>query len=610
MIRLLRGAVELVLVLALLAAGAWGVLTTWPSLLGAEMARHERVLRGWLEAGRACRPEGRGAGPYGRVFDHLVALEDRSFSERSVSVNVRGVARAVVRNVAAGAVQEGGSGLPQQLATLAMAEVHQAWTAHDLAFKLRQFVLASRVFHDVPRSAWEVAWLDHMPCGPVSGARACSLYVFGSELSAGDPALDLKAAILAALVQAPVRLHADPDELVDRARYARRLAGAGEPIPVPASVTEGRRFRRLATALRGRSVCEAGGRGTLAGMLPALGRGVEAGQAAAAGREEGVTVIAALLAGDAFLPVAGDWTRFSFGGGSWAKVWTLDAIAGLGPEYLPYLTRVRLRPGIPVWDLRLRRWRPRSVGRLKRPVPLAEAVARSHNSASLTYLYFPYWLDGARLSRLLPRFVTEVERRRYTTRGDRRRALRLLSSVTGYPYSDIPEEADPAFVYRPLLLLSLRMFARAVERDLPGADVPETPAALLGAGFSATPEQWLRALSAVWFSPQPGCHLSPTGEVLARQMAKAGTLHRVLGRLDLTAPGKTGTAESNAQAAVGLCLAPEEGRPHQPAVLACWAFHPDWRPLRRLQGSDLSACLRAAVEGLRQGREGWELAGL
>jgi len=581
-----------------------GALSSCPTLLGAETRRHDAKLRRWLRAGEACLAGRRraGLGPYNLVFDHLVALEDRDFWTRWTSASAKGLVRASIRNLRSGRVCEGGSGLPQQLATAAIEATDREAGAlgprpHDLRFKLHQFSAAARVFGEIPRGAFEVTYLDRLPCGPVVGVRPCAVHLFGRELSVDDPWVEAKAALLAAQVRAPTRLHADTDALVLRARYSMGLLDRADEqaLAAAAAALRGNRGRRaLARHYEGRSVCERRSSDGIDGVLAALDAGAAHAREGLAGH--GVTVFGAALLGDRYASVGGDWEESRFPAGSWAKLWTIKAIASLGPEPRRFLTEVRLPPTLPVWDFRLRRWSPGSLGRLDGPIDLVEAVARSHNQACLSYLYFPYWLDPPRLESLLRSHLSRRERRRYGTRADRRLALRALSAVSEFPYLELPEAADPAFRNRALLLLALRLYARSVEADLPGAHVPEVPAVLLGAGLAATPERWVRALAGVWFAPGPGCRPTRTGELLAAAMARRGTLTAVVRRLGVAAPAKTGTTPRSAQAALGLCAGTADGP--RPLVLAFWAFRPDWGPVGRVQGAHLGVALREAARAL------------
>lgn len=584
------------------ALGGVAVIWTRSQIDERTMSRYETRLRGWLAEGEQCLAGRQRAelGPYNGVFDNFVALEDRTFWTRKASVELRSLLRAAWSNVLNLRAVEGASGVPQQLATLAMAAEDGAWHRHGVGFKLYQFELARRVFGDYSRGAFEVAILDHLPCGPVDGARACAVLLFERELSGDLVQVSSDAAVLAAQARAPGRLHRDTSALASRARYAsevlRTMGAAGRPLTLREPVLSGDRSRSLAGDLRGRSVCERASSPEIDIVRSAVARGISVAQARLQDRAPGIMVIGAALVGDDYVSVAGRWDQHGFEGGSWAKVWALKAIAELGPEYREFVMRVRLADDVPLWDFNLDRWRPGSVGRLDGPATMLESVVRSHNQSTLNYLvYFPYWLDPPRLDALLDARISPAERARFRTLADRQHALEMLTKVSGFPYTDIPEQADESFSYRPLLLLSLRLFREAMEKDLDGIRVPEVPAAVLGAGTKAEPRRWLGALRSAWFAPGGGCTLTATGELLADAMADAGTLHQVVEALGIVAPAKTGTTEHTAQAALGLCVVPAAGRDEVPMVVAVWAFYPDWKPVR-LQGAHLGAAITLTVQ--------------
>jgi membrane peptidoglycan carboxypeptidase len=79
--------------------------------------------------------------------DALVAIEDARFYDHN-GLDVQGTARALVKNIVAGAVEEGGSTLTQQLVkqtllqTATTAEAGRAATERSVARKLREARLA------------------------------------------------------------------------------------------------------------------------------------------------------------------------------------------------------------------------------------------------------------------------------------------------------------------------------------------------------------------------------------------------------------------------------------------------------------------------------------
>jgi membrane peptidoglycan carboxypeptidase len=136
----------------------------------------------------------------------LVDIEDSRFYEHN-GVDVQGTVRALVANVAAGSVREGGSTLTQQLVkqtllqTASTAEERQAATQQDIARKLREARLALALEEKYTKDQILTRYLNIVYFGEGAyGIEAASQRYFSMH------AADLKlpqAAMLAGLVQSP-----------------------------------------------------------------------------------------------------------------------------------------------------------------------------------------------------------------------------------------------------------------------------------------------------------------------------------------------------------------------------------------------------------------------
>ncbi|KMO28955.1 PBP1A family penicillin-binding protein [Methylobacterium aquaticum] len=138
----------------------------------------------------------------------IVAIEDRRFYEHH-GIDLRGLARAALRNAAAGGTREGGSTLTQQL-------VRMSYLSQDrtLKRKVQEAVLALWLESQLPKDEILTRYLNAAYFGAgVYGADAAAQRYFGK------PAKDLtlsEAAMLAGLVRAPSQLA--PHRNLDGAR--------------------------------------------------------------------------------------------------------------------------------------------------------------------------------------------------------------------------------------------------------------------------------------------------------------------------------------------------------------------------------------------------------
>ncbi|MFE1600508.1 PBP1A family penicillin-binding protein [Methylobacterium sp. ID0610] len=138
----------------------------------------------------------------------IVAIEDRRFSEHH-GIDLRGLLRAAIRNLAAGGTREGGSTLTQQL-------VRMSYLSQDrtLKRKVQEAILALWLESQLSKEEILTRYLNTAYFGAgVYGADAAAQRYFGK------PARDLslsEAAMLAGLVRAPSQLA--PHRNLDGAR--------------------------------------------------------------------------------------------------------------------------------------------------------------------------------------------------------------------------------------------------------------------------------------------------------------------------------------------------------------------------------------------------------
>lgn len=151
----------------------------------------------------------------------LIDIEDSRFYEHR-GVDLEGSARALVRNLAAGEVMEGGSTITQQLVkqtlvqTAATAEEREAATASSIDRKLREARLALAVEEKYSKSQILTRYLNLVYFGQGAyGVQAAAQRYF--SVDAADLTLP-QAAMLAGLVQTP----SSDDPLTDPERARER----------------------------------------------------------------------------------------------------------------------------------------------------------------------------------------------------------------------------------------------------------------------------------------------------------------------------------------------------------------------------------------------------
>ncbi|HEX2529796.1 MAG TPA: transglycosylase domain-containing protein [Geminicoccus sp.] len=138
----------------------------------------------------------------------VIAIEDRRFFHH-VGVDLIGLGRALVRNLTAGRIAEGGSTITQQLAKLAFLSPERSFLR-----KAREAALAVWLEATLSKQDILAAYLDRIYLGGgVSGVRAAARRHFGVEAGSLDLA---QSALLAGMIRAPSRL--DPGRNLEAAR--------------------------------------------------------------------------------------------------------------------------------------------------------------------------------------------------------------------------------------------------------------------------------------------------------------------------------------------------------------------------------------------------------
>jgi penicillin-binding protein 1A len=140
----------------------------------------------------------------------FLAAEDRSFFEHG-GVDFRGILRAALANLRAGAVRQGGSTITQQVAKSFLSQ------ERTIQRKLKEVVLARRIEARFTKNEILYIYLNQVFMGAQAyGVRAAAQVYFGKEL---DELTVAEAALLAGLVRAPSRY--SPRTHPERARRRR-----------------------------------------------------------------------------------------------------------------------------------------------------------------------------------------------------------------------------------------------------------------------------------------------------------------------------------------------------------------------------------------------------
>jgi penicillin-binding protein 1A len=121
------------------------------------------------------------------VVNAFIAAEDRRFYEHS-GVDFQGIARAVVRNVSAGGVAEGGSTITQQVARMAFLTQDRS-----LGRKVNEAVLAQKLEREIPKAKLLEHYLNLVYLGSEAYGVADAAWVYFSknvdQLTLGETAM-------------------------------------------------------------------------------------------------------------------------------------------------------------------------------------------------------------------------------------------------------------------------------------------------------------------------------------------------------------------------------------------------------------------------------------
>ena len=144
------------------------------------------------------------------IFDATVAIEDQRFFEHS-GLDLRGIMRALQRNVQAGEVQEGGSTITQQLMKMMYTDQDQS-----LLRKIEESILAARVEMERDKRDILAAYLNMAFFGQGAyGLAAAAEIFFGVE---AEDLTVAQAATLAGVLHMPsaYQPHDNPEPVIQR----------------------------------------------------------------------------------------------------------------------------------------------------------------------------------------------------------------------------------------------------------------------------------------------------------------------------------------------------------------------------------------------------------
>jgi penicillin-binding protein 1A len=152
------------------------------------------------------------------LIDAVLAIEDRNFYEHN-GVDVKALGRAVVDNLSAGEVQQGGSTITQQLVKNTLIKDPK----RQLRRKIQEAFLATRLEKELTKKQILRQYLNVIYLGNGAyGVRAAAERYFGKEPKALTLA---ESALIAGLIQAPEQLNPITNPKRARARRALVLDG-------------------------------------------------------------------------------------------------------------------------------------------------------------------------------------------------------------------------------------------------------------------------------------------------------------------------------------------------------------------------------------------------
>lgn len=280
--------------------------------------------------------------------------------------------------------------------------------------------------------------------------------------------------------------------------------------------------------------------------------------------------------GEVLARSGGEAATLALNYGSIAKIEALDyAIDVLGLDTLralPLVPAVCVRwfwhkVGRNAVDTGRGTWCPSDVAPPRRPMQPDEAVARSINTTTATFvavLPLLIWLHSPGAFAQLARALEPGEVEAWVTDADKAITSQLLGSLgVRLPAERVPDELAYTTLQRALFRTLNR---RRTDAGLPAESLPEDPTQTLGNDSSATVEQIGHYIHRRFLRPD-SCVLTPTGAALADHR-KQGTLSAFAReRPELVFAGKTGSSSSNTDviAAVATCI------DHRPVVIVVGA---------------------------------------
>ncbi|WP_028054038.1 PBP1A family penicillin-binding protein [Sinorhizobium medicae] len=335
------------------------------------------------------------------LVDAVLAREDRRFYEHS-GIDLRGIARAIYRNIGAGEVVQGGSTITQQLIKILYLERDRTWKR-----KIQEAVIAFWLEKKLGKDEILTRYLNNIYLGAgATGVPAAARIYFDKDVQELDVA---ESAMLAAIIRAPSQLNplTNPEgarqqtELVldamvrndlltpEQAKSAR--ADFGKLQPSSPAVRSGSWFadwiiqdaRELAGPYRGTIKIRTT-------MIPRLQVIAEKVVAEALGREGGkvgasqAALVAMTPEGAVVAMVGGrDYSKSTFNR-------AVSAMRQPGSTFKLFVYYAALKAGLTPYDpvedapIDINGWSPEnSGGGYRGLVSMAEAFARSLNAATV-----------------------------------------------------------------------------------------------------------------------------------------------------------------------------------------------------------------------------------
>lgn len=525
----------------------------------------EKKLRLELTEARQCSLQWRENEGLKSFVMILVALEDRGFFSRSTwtTFDLRGVMRAMVKNISSFKVSEGGSSLQWQVSKLIRGS----------AVRERSFfnkIMEARLALNLRGSSRDdilTIYSKYIDCGLADeqGLVSCSLNLFGKfpeDLSHEE------GASLAAMQSAPSLLRNDPERL--NARVAKGIewlktqnvnitfAEENSQIAHFGNYQYFRGFQPPSACFYSdrenwtsrKIMAEAFGN-----VLPEIRK-----KAVIRSNDQNISIGSLTVAArPPFMAInrIGQWMESTpVAAGSILKPILLELyIKWLGADKTK---SIQLPVGLCVLDGSLKPYCPKDIGALSgEHLDLVTAVAKSVNSASVSaVILLPYliYAESPKRYREFSSILSSDELQKYSLWPDRVLGARILGDILHREIN--PSELPAELSYRAAQLSSLRRF-RIMVREYTGYEIGEYLSSILGAEVKVIPSDIAKAYSRLFF-PASDCTASATAELLGMHSAD-GTLKATIGQTGAF-PGKTGTTDYSAIAVIGACITLEDNK--------------------------------------------------